>query len=594
MDDCTARFGACFSESTCSDGEKSTAYGWIFIVCQLVLSALLFLTLCGMHISKRGDDEKIIVSTGRDRFLNSITSQVAMMKSKKSLRHSGKPGGTILKPLSNTDRSERNFVKNVADATILYPSKSRPEYVPYPHLNFFEHIQTKIFVTSNDEYIQSRMVSCAALAFLSSAASSSLAMLFKHERHKQDCMEGLELEYTSSTKEWFLGQKDPFAETLDSFKFLPIFLILAYIAFLVNRWRDFMITSHTIQGKIQDVGILVGSVPDNPVTKEEKKQIYKIYRLLNAAHIMCYKKFMRDELSSSTKEWFMGQKDPFAETLDSFKFLPIFLILAYIAFLVNRWRDFMITSHTIQGKIQDVGILVGSVPDNPVTKEEKKQIYKIYRFLNAVHIMCYKSFMRDEFKNDDSVYSQLVEMDLLTEKEGIHLGSMGKKVREGLCSRILCEIDVLLSLTTKKYAESKSIVLNDKICDLRGTMAKLHDTFVRDNPNEYILAMQVLVYIYMALVVVGYPLLMFSDNQSPFSCVQPLAFFGTYFTLLSLQMPYILFTRMDNPFDAHDDINAENLVASTELALFNSMRCQFRDISAESDVDGDYELRSER
>ena len=131
------------------------------------------------------------------------------------------------------------------------------------------------------------------------------------------------------------------------------------------------------------------------------------------------------------------------------------------------------------GNIQDVGILVGSVPADQVTKEEKKQIYKIYRFLNAVHIMCYKSFMRDEFKNDDSVYSQLIEMDLLTEEEGIRFGSMGKKVREGLCSRILCEIDVLLSLTTKKYAESKSIVLNDKICDLRGTMAKLHDTFVR-------------------------------------------------------------------------------------------------------------------
>ena len=59
-------------------------------------------------------------------------------------------------------------------------------------------------------------------------------------------------------------------------------------------------------------------------------------------------------------------------------------------------------------------------------------------------------------------------------------------------------------------------------------------------------------------------------------------------------MPYILFARLYNPFDAHDDINAENLVASTELALFNSMRCQFREISAESDVDDDNELRSER
>ena len=99
--------------------------------------------------------------------------------------------------------------------------------------------------------------------------------------------------------------------------------------------------------------------------------------------------------------------------------------------------------------------------------------------MNVVHIMCYKSFMRDEFKNDDSVYSQLVEMNLLTETEGIRFGLMGKKVREGICSKILCEIDVLLSLTTKKYAESKSIVLNDKICDLRGTMAQLHDMFVR-------------------------------------------------------------------------------------------------------------------
>ncbi len=126
-----------------------------------------------------------------------------------------------------------------------------------------------------------------------------------------------------------------------------------------------------------------------------------------------------------------------------------------------------------------MGILVGSVPDNSVTEEEKKQIYKIYRFLNVVHIMCYKSFMRDEFKNDDNIYSQLVKLNLLTEEEGVYLGSMGKKVREGLCSGILCEIDVLVSLTKKKYAESKSVVLNEKICDLRGTMAKLHDTFIR-------------------------------------------------------------------------------------------------------------------
>jgi hypothetical protein len=84
-----------------------------------------------------------------------------------------------------------------------------------------------------------------------------------------------------------------------------------------------------------------------------------------------------------------------------------------------------------------------------------------------------------------------------------------------------------------------------------------------------------MVFFYEFLVVTGYPLLMYSDSTSGIGCVQPLAFFGTFFTLLSLQMPFILFVRLDNPFDAQDDIKAENLVASTELALFQSMRCQF-------------------
>jgi len=481
----SSKFGACFSASTCSDSEKSTANCWIFIICQIVFSALLFITLFIMHKSKRGDDEKIIVSTGRHKFLEMVKKQLSRHGRSSLTDEKNQPSIYSLEPISETKRSEHNFMKNVADTTILYPAKSRPEYVPTSHLHILDFIKTITFVAANDEYIQTRMISCASLALLSSAASSTLAMLFKHERNIRGCMAGL--------------------------------------------------------GQMQDCML-------------------------------------------DTKEWFMGHVGPFAEAIDSFKFLPVFLILAYIAFLVNRWRDFMITSHTIQGRIQDVGILVGSVPDNPVTKEEKKQIYKIYRFLNAVHIMCYKSFMRDEFKNDDQLISQLIEMDLLTEEEGIRFGSMGKKVREGLCSRILCEIDVLLSLTTKKYAESKSIVLNDKICDLRGTMAKLHDTFVRDNPNEYILAMQVLVYCYILLIITGYPILMFSDNNAAFSCVQPLAFFGTFFTLVSLQMPFILFERLDNPFDAHDDINAENLVASTELALFISMRSQFEANDAEKDI----------
>lgn len=87
--------------------------------------------------------------------------------------------------------------------------------------------------------------------------------------------------------------------------------------------------------------------------------------------------------------------------------------------------------------------------------------------------------------------------------------------------------------------------------------------------------MHFLVHCLMLLVVTGYPLVMYSDNSSSFGCVQPLSFLGTCFTLLALQIPFILFIRLENPFDAHDDIKVENLIASTELALFQSMRCLF-------------------
>ena len=95
--------------------------------------------------------------------------------------------------------------------------------------------------------------------------------------------------------------------------------------------------------------------------------------------------------------------------------------------------------------------------------------------------------------------------------------------------------------------------------------------------------MNTLVYLYMFLVLAAYPLLMYSDSVSDWACVQPLSFFGTWCTLLSMQIPYTLFVRLNDPFDAKDDINVENLIASTELALFQSMRCQFSASNAEDE-----------
>ena len=65
----------------------------------------------------------------------------------------------------------------------------------------------------------------------------------------EDCMEGSGTEYFLDTKDWIMGHSAPFRTAIDAFKFLPTFLLLAYIAFLVDRWRQFLVTCHSLQGK---------------------------------------------------------------------------------------------------------------------------------------------------------------------------------------------------------------------------------------------------------------------------------------------------------------------------------------------------------
>ena len=249
-DNCSATFGACFSKSGCSDGEQSTGNCWIFIAVQILLSVICGITLIIMRVRKGNEEDKIIVSTGQQRLRNEMaehlrSSKIAQTKSAKlKILHP--------QPLTDTFRSENNFMKSNADSEIKFPSNSRPEYVPTPDISVYEFLSTTFFVSRNDEYVQNRVLTCTALALLSSSASSVLAMMFKFDRWKHNCnnsIEGYEVQNDGSeTKEWIMGHVGPFDSAIDAYKFLPIFLLLAYTAFLVERWRTFMILCHTIQG----------------------------------------------------------------------------------------------------------------------------------------------------------------------------------------------------------------------------------------------------------------------------------------------------------------------------------------------------------
>lgn len=207
-----------------------------------------------------------------------------------------------------------------------------------------------------------------------------------------------------------------------------------------------------------------------------------------------------EDPSIQLKNFIMGLKSPFTFAVTSYKFLPIFLLLAYIAFLVDRWRNFMVVCHTIQGRLHDLGAIIGSIPERNVSDEEKTQLYKLYRLMNTLHIILYKDLLREEFKHD-TLFSTLVDLDLLTQNEADAYVARGSKLRDSLASNLMTEISELIKISSKrqelsinsKLLESKSVVAHQKVCDLRGLMSKFVDLSIRDNPNEYILAMRVVV-----------------------------------------------------------------------------------------------------
>ena len=45
---------------------------------------------------------------------------------------------------------------------------------------------------------------------------------------------------------------------------------------------------------------------------------------------------------------------------EDYKFFPMFLLIGYLGFAVAKWRDTMVNSHTIQGRIHDLGLIIGA------------------------------------------------------------------------------------------------------------------------------------------------------------------------------------------------------------------------------------------
>jgi len=497
-------FKFCHISDNCFDGEESTVNCWVAIYTQLV-GSLLFLFAFPFIISRlpksngsvsavgKSKSEPPVSHTIHEEIIYDISddgsSDAENMDSQTEMsnKNTVQFGDVDIEEfednvsleevldkgcvISTTFRSEANFLKSNFDTDIMFPSDYKPEYVPITSSASSRFALIKLMFTSCE--ITTVIMRAAGLSLFSSSISSAIRLFLRYEDF---------LEAGSCVKEE---------------------------AFTIVRDR---------------------------ITNLESVKAITV-------------------------------------TIDNYKFLPIFLVLAYTAFLVERWRDFLQTCYSTQGAIQDIGLLAGSIVHVPVTRETKKQLYKIYRYLNMAHVLCYASFIPSWVASKELTANFGERIGLLTGKEATFLLSMDNKAREGLLTLLLYELRVLLEQNDTKN-DAHAIVLNQQVIKIRAVMATIHDTFTLLYPNEYMLMMMVLLQSYTILIVVGYSLILFDPSSR--TCFQPMVLVGVFFSLLAMYIPSTMFAKIRNPFTENSTgIEVTQLIASTESSLFCSMRVLF-------------------
>ena len=110
-----------------------------------------------------------------------------------------------------------------------------------------------------------------------------------------------------------------------------------------------------------------------------------------------------------------------------YSFFPVFLLLGLLSYVTLRWREWLVNSHTVQAALHDVGVLVGAsivAPD----ERAKDTVYELYRLLNAIHAVLYKSVV-PHLPQD---VAGLVDLGLLTSGEAELLEPTANKQRDVL------------------------------------------------------------------------------------------------------------------------------------------------------------------
>ena len=119
------------------------------------------------------------------------------------------------------------------------------------------------------------------------------------------------------------------------------------------------------------------------------------------------------------------------QILGAFNFFPVFLLFGFLTYVASLWRRFVEMGTYVQGKIHKTAILAGGAVVDPACEKTKARMWKLYRYLNVAHLLCYYNIAPHLHKSLE--LDGLVGLGLLTHSELRLLLPHKNKMRDTMC-----------------------------------------------------------------------------------------------------------------------------------------------------------------
>lgn len=285
-------------------------------------------------------------------------------------------------------------------------------------------------------------------------------------------------------------------------------------------------------------------------------------------------------------EWIEEWRSDMTGFLSDVKWLPTFMLAGHITFYVQRWRQFMFAAWGAEGRLKDLGLVIGSDVSDPDDPYSRRVVFKIYRFMVLAMALQYKAYLPSLQGDVETLLRKLESMGLLMPEEVPVLESHGStRMRDAVLSWIAVVVRTNGPAKTGVFRGTKTGVFRGnceyavlkQLTALRSKLMYFHGNNFYPQPNVFAAFMCLLVDIYCAAIIICYPFKMIVHiSATHLYGFQPITIVSVVFMTSTLWGALEVTKRLAHPFSQREDtFNLDALIAGTEKTLFTSLRASF-------------------